>query len=74
MMPGPAAGGEPRWDRGRRIARPGTARVLPGLRARADPAEAGYLEDVGRPEDGPARGSAASTHPAPPAPPAHRAS
>lgn len=58
MIPGPAAGEEPRRDRIRRIARPGTARIPPGWRARADPAEAGYLEDVGRLGDDPAPGAA----------------
>jgi hypothetical protein len=67
MMPGPAAGAELRWGAVRRIALPGTLGVPP-RRTRADTAEAEYLEDVGRPEDGPA-----SARPAPPAPPAHHA-
>lgn len=60
MMPSPAAGEEePRWDSVRRIARPGTAGLPPVRRALADPAEAGYLEDVGRPGDDLAPGTAA---------------
>lgn len=62
-MPRPAAGEEPRWNRNRRIARPETERLRQG---RADTAEAGYLEDVGR--RGAGLASAASARPIPPAP------
>jgi hypothetical protein len=51
MMPSLAAGTGPRWDGVRGIAR---ARAgSPARRARADPAEADYLEAVGRPGDNP---------------------
>lgn len=64
MMPGPTAGEEPRWNRVPRIARPGTGGLLRGRR-RADIAEAGYMEDVGRPGDDPVPRSAARPAPAP---------